>query len=177
MLAQNHRQNADSVVVFFLGDDVFQRYVNLNTEKSKRLTSNAYLFQYNFRHPKFSGETFVIAFTLDSTGRFNQGEETRGLIHMLSNSDSTWINARQALHICRDQAHRIKKRSLRLAWDSTAVSFDVFQKTNDFRDIVPGHLVWEVDGEVIFRGQRYSGTFEVNVLTGAVARRFAIPWD
>lgn len=172
-----HRQNADSIVAFFLGDKIFQRYVTLDTKKSKHVKLNAYFFHYNFRHPKFSGETFVIAFTLDSAGRCVPGEEARGFVRILPPNDSAWISGRQALSICRDQGHRIKKSSLRLEWDSTSVSYQTFRKSNDFRDIVPGDMVWKVDGKVLFRGDRYSGTFEVNVLTGNVARRFAIPWD
>jgi hypothetical protein len=172
-----HHHNADRIVAFFFGDEVFHQYINLDTKKSKCSVTNSFFFQYNFRHPKFSGETFVVSFTLDSAGQFVPGKETHGLIRIPSISDSTWISARQALAICRDQGHRIKKRSLHLAWDSTNLSYDVFQKTNDFRDIVPGDAVWKVKGEVLFRGERYSGTFEVNVFTGSITRRFAIPWD
>jgi hypothetical protein len=172
-----HHDNADRIVAFFLGDEVFQRYVKLDKQKSKYTTPRSGFFQYNFRHPKFSGETFIIAFTLDSSGQFVPGKETHGLIRITSISDSTWTAARQALRICRDQGHRIKKRSLRLAWDTTDVSYDFFEKTKNYRDIVPGEMVWKVDGEVLFRGDKYSGTFEVNVLTGNVVRRFAIPWD
>lgn len=183
ILAQNspdsypHHHHADHIVAFFLGDEIFQRYVKLDTKKSKPSISNSFFFQYNFRHPKFSVEKFVISFTLDSAGHLIPGDDTRGLIRIPPRSDSTWITARQALSICRDQASRLKKSSLRLAWDSTDVSYHIFQKTHDFRDIIPGDMVWKVDGEVLFRGDRYSGTFEVNVLTGSVARRFAIPWD
>ena len=79
-------------------------------------------FKYNFRHPKFSGETFVIAFTLDSAGQFVHDEEhSVAWLRIESPNDSTWITAQQALAICRDQARRINKRSLRLVWDSTPV--------------------------------------------------------
>ena len=172
-----HQFRADSIIAYFLGEEIFQRYVKLNTEKSKLIKPNAHFYQYDFRHPKFSGETFVIAFTLDSAGQFVPGKETQGLVHIPSLNDSAWITRQQALNICRGRGQRIKKKSLRLAWDQTGVSYQTFQKTNDFRDIVPGNIVWKVDGEVIFRGDRYSGTFEVNVLTGNLARRFAIPWD
>jgi hypothetical protein len=183
ILAQNppdsypHHHHADHIVAFFLGDEIFQRYVKLDTKKSKPSISNSFFFQYNFRHPKFSGEKFVISFTLDSAGHLVAGDETHGLIRIPPRSDSTWITARQALRICRDQANRLKKSSVRLAWDSTNVSYHIFQKTRDFRDIIPGDMVWKVDGEVLFRGDRYSGTFEVNVLSGSVTRRFAVPWD
>jgi hypothetical protein len=182
-LAQNsvdpypYQHNADRIVAFFLGDEVFQQHVRLNTKKTKNITLNSFFFQYNFRHPKFSGETFVIAFTLDSAGQFVPGEETRGLVRIMSPNDSTWITGRQALNICRNGAHRIKKSTLRLEWDHTGLSYQTFQETNDFRDIVPGNIVWNVDGDVLFRGDRYSGAFEVNVLTGSMTRRFAIPWD
>ena len=172
-----HYDNADRIVVFFLGDDIFQRYVKLDRKKSKFSPSSSSYFQYNFRHPKFSGKTFVIAFTLDSTGQFVPGDDTRGIVRLTSVIDLTWITARQALSLSRDKGHRIKKRSLRLAWDPTNVSYDIFQKTGDIRDIVTGDMVWKVDGDVLFRGDRYAGTFEVNALTGSVARRFAIPWD
>jgi hypothetical protein len=175
--AYPYHDNADRIVAFFIGDEVFRQFVKLDTKKSKNITHNAFFFQYNFRHPKFSGETFVIAFTLDSAGQFVPGEETRGLVRILSPNDSAWVTGRQALSICRGRGHRTKKRSLRLGWDQTDVSYQLFQKTNDFRDIVPGDMVWKVDGEVLFRGDRYSGTFEVNVLNGTLARRFAIPWD
>ena len=172
-----HQDIADSIITYFLGEEIFQRYVKLNTKKSKLIKPNAQFYQYDFRHPKFSGETFVIAFTLDSTGQFLPGEETRGLIRISSPNDSAWVTRRQAFDICGGRGHRIKKSSLRLAWDPTNVSYQAFQKTNDFRDIVAGNIVWKIDGKVLFRGDRYSGTFEVNVLTGSLARRFAIPWD
>jgi len=172
-----HQDSADSIITYFLGKEIFQRYVKLNTKKSKLIKPNVHFYQYDFRHPKFSGETFVIAFTLDSAGQFVPGEETRGLVRILQPNDSAWITRRQALNICRDRGHRIKRSSLRLGWDHTGLSYQTFQKTNDFRDIVPGNIVWKIDGEVLFRGDRYSGTFEVNVLTGKLTRRFAIPWD
>ena len=170
------QDKADEIVSFFLGEETFHKYVTVDTKETKYTKPNSF-FKYNFCHPKFSGETFVIAFTLDSAGQFVSGTETRGLIRIAPGSDSTWITARQALDICRDQAHRIKKRCLRLVWDSTNVSYSTFEKTKDFRDIFPGTLVWQVDGEVIFGGDRYKGTFEVDVVTGGVTRRFAIPWD
>ena len=172
-----HQDTADSIIVYFLGEEIFQRYVKIDTRKSKSTKPNAHFFQYNFRHPKFSGETFIITFTLDSDGHFVPGDETRGLIRIPSPNDSAWVTQRQALSICRGRGHRVKKRSLRLEWDSTNVSYNTFQKTNDYRDIVPGDIVWKVDGTVLFRSDRYSGTFEVNALTGSLARRFAIPWD
>jgi hypothetical protein len=170
-----HQDKADEIVAFFVGDDLFQKYVKADRKKSRRITSNSF-FQYNFRHPKFAPVTFVIALTLDSIGQFVPGKETQGLVR-LAGSDLNWITRPQALNICRDQSHRLEKRSLRLAWDSTNVSYEVFERTKNFRDIVPGNIVWQVDGEVLFRGNRYSGTFEVDPLTGAVFRRFAIPWD
>ena len=171
------RYKADSIVTFFLGDQVFQQYVKLDTKETKRATANSTFFKYNFRHPKFSGETFVIAFTLGSTGQFVPGEETRGLVSIDSPNDSTWITGQQAVAICLDQARRINKRSLRLVWDSTPVSYETFNLTHDYRDIVPGRIVWRIDGEVLFRGDRYRGMFDVDLMTGRVARRFAIPWD
>jgi len=175
--ADSQRYRADSVVAFFLADEVFQRYVKLDTKETRHATANSTFFKYNFRHPKFSGETFVIAFTLDSAGQIVPGKETCGLVRIESPNDSTWITAKQAVAICRDEAHRINKRSLRLVWDSTSVSYDTFKLTHDYRHIVPGRIVWRIDGEVLFRGDRYSGTFDVDLFTGRVARRFAIPWD
>jgi hypothetical protein len=172
-----HQQNADSIVAFFLGTEIFQQYVALDDKKSAVVMSNTHFFQYSFQHPKFSPETFVIAFTLDSTGQFVLGKETHGLISISSVSDSTWITGPQALALARDQARRIKKRSLRLVWDHTSVSYQLFETTHDYRDINPGNLVWQIDGEVLFRGDRYSGTFEIDVVTGKLIRRFAIPWD
>jgi hypothetical protein len=173
----SRQRDADNIVAFFIGDEIFQRYVKLDTRETRKSSPNTVFFQYNFQHPKFSGETFVIAFTLDSAGQFIPGKETRGLIHIGPGSDSAWITARQALRIARNEGHRIKKNSLRLEWDPTDVSYDNFEKTRDFRDIIPGDIVWKIDGVVMFRGDPYSGTFNVNVLTGQVARRFAIPWD
>jgi len=173
----SQRYKADSVVAFFVGDEIFQRYVKLDTKEAKQPTANSTFFKYNFRHPKFSGETFVIAFTLDSAGQFVPGEETRGIVRIESPNDSTWMTAKQAVAICRDQARRINKRSLRLVWDSIPVSYDTFKITHDYRDISPGRIVWKIDGEVLFRGDRYSGTFDVDLFTGIVARHFAIPWD
>jgi hypothetical protein len=170
-----HQARAGEIIRYFLGEEIFVRYVEVDLNESKTTTSGCF-FHYNFDHPKLSGKEFVIAFILDTTGQFIPGEETRGLIH-ITNSDSTWITKRGALKTCRKQAYRLKKRSLRLAWDPTTMSYEDFQMTKDFRDIVPGSMIWQVDGEVLFRGERYAGTFEVNVLTGAVTRRFAIPWD
>jgi len=172
-----HQDTADSIIAYFLGREVFQRFVKIDNRKSKSVKPNSIFFQYNFRHPKFSGETFIIAFTLDSAGHLIPGGDTRGLVHIPSPIDSAWITRQQALDICRGRGHRIKKRSIQLEWDPTNVSYHAFQKTNDYRDIIPGDIVWKVDGTVLFRGDRYSGTFEVNVLSGNLARRFAIPWD
>ena len=105
----SHQNTADSIIAYFLGEEIFQRYVKIDTRKSKSIKPNAHFFQYNFRHPKFSGETFIIAFTLDSTGKFVPGEETRGLIRIPSPIDSAWITRGQALNICRGRGHRIKK--------------------------------------------------------------------
>src|SRR5688572_2450118 len=87
------RQKADSIVAFFLGNEIFQRYVTLDVKESQyrlldhksvskvsfnreaTFTPNSFLFHYNFRHPKFSGETFPIRFALDSTGKFIPNEE------------------------------------------------------------------------------------------------------
>jgi hypothetical protein len=172
-----HQQRADSIVAFFLGTEIFDHYVKSDPEKSKQMTDHTFFFQYNFRHPKFSGLTFFISFTLDSVLQFVPDEKTHGLIRITAPIDSAWITARQALYLCRDQAYRIKKNTLRLAWDHTDVSYDIFQQTHDYRDIVPGEMVWQVDGEVLFRRKKYRGTFEVNVFNGRVTRRFAIPWD
>lgn len=175
---QPHRQKADSIVAFFLGDKIFRQYIQLDEKKSQVHSGSgkSSFFQYTFRHPKFSGKTHVITFMLDSTGQFIANDEMRGLIQ-IDSPDSNWIAGPQALKICKDESYRIKKRSLRLSWSAINVSYDLFQKTHNFRDIGPGHLVWEVDGEVEFRGDRYSGKFQVDVFTGTVARVFAIPWD
>jgi len=173
----NPPQNATLLLAHFFGEENVQRYIVLDSKKSKQVTPNSFLFHYNFSHPKFSGKTLVITFTLDSAGRFVPTDDMHGLVHIQSSGDSTWISAREALGICRGQARRIKKSSLRLVWDPTDATYDIYKKTHDFRDISPGTLVWTVDGEVLFRGERYKGTFAVNVFTGIVARRFAIPWD
>jgi hypothetical protein len=181
LLAQNsgerYRHRADSMVAYFLGSYIFQHYVQREDQKSSDVAPNAFHFEYELRHPKFSHHVLAIALTLDSTGQFSPRKETDGIIRIEPGSDSNWVTASEALRICRDQARRIKRRSLRLAWDSTSVSYRVFHETKNFRDIIPGNLVWHVKGEVLFRGDRYRGVFEVNVFTGAVARRFAIPWD
>src|SRR5687767_6389374 len=78
----SHQATADSIVAYYLGEEIFHRYVKIDTKKSKSIKPNAHFFLYNFRHPKFSGETFVIAFTLDSTGKFVPSKETRGLIRI-----------------------------------------------------------------------------------------------
>lgn len=166
-------QKADSIVAFFLGDEIFKRYV-----KENRISSPGTLrFRYEFKHPEFSPESVPLLITFDPSGIVVADKMMFQLFRIEQPNDSTWITAKQALNICREQARRIKKRSLRLALDSSNVSFENFERTHNFRDIVPGELVWKVDGEVIFRGEKYSGTFDVNVFTGRVTRRFAIPWD
>ena len=175
--ADSQRHQADAVVTFFLGREIFQRHVKLSAKETKQTAANSTFFKYYFRHPKFSGETFEIAFTLDSTGQFIHNKDTRGLVSIESPNDSTWISAQQVIAICRDQARRIYKRSLRLVWDSTQVSYDTFNLTHNYHDIVPGKIIWTVDGEVLFRGDRYRGTFDIDLFTGRVTRRFAIPWD
>lgn len=187
-----YQERADSIIIFFLGHENFKRHVSLDRTKSEyrsrgnvnrndfsslpAFTPASVFFHYDFHHPRFSGETFVISFALDSTGRFIPGKDTHGIIRISSN-DSAWTSAPQAMAIARDIGKRAKKRSLRLAWDSTDLSYDVFNKSGDFRDISPGDLVWQIDGEVLFRRETYSGTFQVSVQTGAVTKRFAIPWD
>ncbi len=171
-----HRQKADSIILFFLGNDIAKRYVSLDPAKSESRSSGSFFFHYDFRHPAFSGETFIITFALDSSGQFIPGKDTHGIIRIVS-ADSAWTSAQQALTIARDNGKRAKKSSLRLAWDTINISYDAFYKSKDFRDISPGKLVWLIDGEVLFRGDTYSGTFEINVQTGVVSKRFAIPWD
>ena len=185
------QEKADSIVAYFLGTETFQQYVRLDPKASKyrrdgnttsfdrkpSFTPDSYFYQYNFNHPKFSGRNFVVAFLLGNGGQFIANDETRGLIRIPSPNDSMWISGNKAIKISADQAVKIKKKSLRLAWDSTNVSYDLLLKTHDYRDITTGDIVWRIDGVVKFRGDRYSGTFQVNVLTGVVARHFAIPWD
>jgi hypothetical protein len=170
------RENADEIVSYFLGKDIFKSYVKLVDKKGKSTASGSCFFRYDFTHPKFSGETFVIAFTLDSIGQLLPGKETYGLIKN-SGSDSAWVSKRQALGMIKDSRSQVKERTIRLAWDSTAVSYAKFKETKDFRDIDPGDIVWKVGGKELFRGTGYSGTYEVNVFTGRLTRRFAIPWD
>ena len=191
-----HQQKADSIVVFFFGEEIFQQYLKLDLKKSQyRLRNhdgvrksgfdsnptfkpNSFFYHYDFRHPAFSGETLVVTFVLDSAGQCTSAEDMRGLVRTASLSDSGWVTRQQALRTCRENSYRIKKKSIRLTCDTTNnVSYDIFQKTHDFRDIVPGDLVWKVDGEVKFRGDIYSGTFQVNVLNGTLSKGFAIPWD
>jgi hypothetical protein len=187
-----YQEKADSIVSFFLGSEIFQRYVKLDLNKSEYRSSenvrkndfttrptfipDSFFFHYNFRHPKFSGETFVITFTLDSAGQFIPGKSTRGIIRIESD-DATWTTGRQAIAISKDVGKNVKKRTLRLVWESTGFSYDAFLKSKDLRDIWPGDIVWHVDGKELFRGHTYSGTFEVAVQTGRVVKRFAIPWD
>jgi hypothetical protein len=185
------QERADSIMGHFLGTEIFQRYVRLDPKKSqyrqrghttsfnRRLAfkPDSYFYVYKFHHPKFQGRTHVVAFTLDAKGQFIVNDETRGLIHIPSVNDSTWTSGSKAISISADQAVRIKKRSLRIEWDPGGISYDLYLKTYDYRDIVPGDIVWKIDGQVEFRGQRYSGVFQVNVLTGSIARLFAIPWD
>ena len=173
--SNQHRQKADSIVAFFLGDEIFKHSVRFNTLQRK--TSGTLFYQYDFVHPKFFPESFTIAFALDSAGQVVADERKLDLFRIEQITDSSWVTAKQALNICSSQAHRIKKKSLRLACDPINVSFSDYERTHNLRDIVPGDLVWKVDGEVIFRGEKYSGTFEIDVFTGHVTRRFAIPWD
>lgn len=171
-----YQSKADSIVVFFLGEQIFNRYVKLDLGSSK-FERDTHSFHYSFKHPKFSGRTLNITFALDANGQFIPSEGTHGLINTATSIDSMWTDGSAALKLCRNQAVRLKKRSLRLEWVATNALYDTFHKTGNYRDIIPGDLVWKVDGEVEFRGDRYSGTFHVNVLTGTVARHFAIPWD
>jgi len=193
--AQRNLAKADSIVAFFLGPENFQKYSALDSVKvygnvihseheppgtadSSAFKPRLLLYQYFFRHPKFSGNTFFITITLDTNGQFVPCPQTRGLVDAKSIDDSSSVNAQQALNLCYKEHHRsIKKKSLRLAWDAVEVSYDTFQKTHNFRDIIPGRIVWQVDGKVEFRGDVYSGTFQVDLLTGTVGRHFAIPWD
>jgi hypothetical protein len=170
-----HQNNADSIVTYFLSERMFHQHVSLDVKESYSSNGQSF-FQYRFRHPKFSGEPHIIAFTLDSRGRLVPGKETHGFIKVDSISDTKWIDAREALAICRRQG-KIKRKAPRLAWDSTAVSYDTYRKSGNLRDVVPGTLVWQIDGKVKFRGEMYSGTFEVDVMTGKVFRKFAVPWD
>ena len=190
---QRNLAKADSIVTYFLGAENFQKYVVLNSVKTSghenyperdsvaaKATSGRglLLYEYFFRHPKFSGHIFPIIITLDSTGQFVPSPQTRGLVDATSINDSSSVNARQALDLCYHEPHRsIRKRSLRLASDAVDVSYDTFQRTHNFRDIVPGRIVWQVDGKVEFRGDVYSGMFQVDLVTGTVGRHFAIPWD
>ena len=191
---QRNLAKADSIVAFFLGPENFQKYAALASvkiygnvthvelERQHASDSSAFkprllLYEYYFRHPAFSGDIFFITITLDTIGQFFPCPQTRGLVDARSINDSS-VNAQQALELCYNEHHRsIKKKSLRLAWDAVEVSYDTFEKTHNFRDIVPGRIVWQVDGKVEFRGDVYSGMFQIDLLTGTVGRHFAIPWD
>ncbi len=41
--AESQRYRADSIVAFFLGDEVFQRYVKLDTKETKQRYSQFYI--------------------------------------------------------------------------------------------------------------------------------------
>src|SRR5688572_9233946 len=140
-IKSDHQANADSLVTYFLGKEIFRQYVQLDAKRSQA-RSNSFLFQYNLRHPKFSGKTHVIKFALDATGQFIPNEEAHGLINIASLPDSSWFTGQQALNTCKDESERLKTKSLRLLWDPVNVSYDTFQKTHDYRDITPGDLFW-----------------------------------
>jgi hypothetical protein len=186
-ISKKNQIKADSIIAYFLSEEVFMRYVKPQGMCLEIIRFNNHvvhksetLIRYNFKHPKFSNKTFEISFVLDSCGRLIVDEPNppvKGLIRIDSLNETNWISAEQAINICSDQSYRLKKKSLRLTWDSNNVSYDTYLKTGNFRDIVPGELVWEIDGKVEFRGDIYSGTFQVNAVTGLVSRLFAIPWD
>ena len=39
-----HQDIADSIITYFLGEEIFQRYVKLNTKKSKLIKPNAHFY-------------------------------------------------------------------------------------------------------------------------------------
>jgi hypothetical protein len=173
-----HQQKADSIVAFFLGEEIFHRYVE-RTERTRNPVNNAAeqnLYEYTFRHPKFSREKVEIRFLLDSLGQFMPSAKMRGLVR-IQTREASWVSAQDALKTCRDQSSQLTKKSLRLTWDASNVSYALFEKSKDFRDVIAGDLLWKVHGKVKFRGDRYSGNFHVNLFTGQVTRYFAIPWD
>lgn len=167
---------ADSIVSYFYGNENFKKYVKFDWS-SKTYKDGTTLYKYRFRHPKFpKGET-NIAFTLDSDGLFVEGKEVKGLIR-LTPTDESWLSGGQALELINKERHReIKYKTFKLLWDTTYLSFDVYKKTHDYRDIQPGNLYWQVEALVEFRNEMYMGKFCVDAITGGVARRFAIPWD
>lgn len=168
------QQHADRIVSYFFGDEIFRKYITTDDHTNPATTGQT--FKYKFRHSRFGDRTFPIALTVDSSGHLIPGNDTRGLVKIASPNDSSWVSARQAFEICRDSG-RIKRKSIRLTWDSTSVSYANYERTHNLADIFPGNIVWQIDGQVLFRGDWYSGTFEVDALTGRLTKRFAIPWD
>jgi len=175
---QLYQEKADSIMKFFLGKEIFKRYLTQNARKTDddHVAPNEHFFSYNFRHPKFEGETFVITLSLDSAGKLIP-TKVDGLIQIGGENDSAWTAKSQALQLLHDNHFAIKKKSIRLEWDRTNVSYDAYNDTHDLRDIIPGDLVWVINGKEKFRGHTYQGAFQVDVLTGKIIKRFAIPWD
>ncbi len=161
----NQQILANRIVAYFYGDSIFNQNIII-------LPASGNTYHYIFRHHKFKNNPVNISFALDSTGMVMPGKELTGLVKIHS-SHTQWISGAQAIRICRDQSRRIRKRSLRLALRND----DHSETRVRYHDLTPCDLVWQVDGEVEFRGERYKGTFEVDVFNGGVTRRFAIPWD
>jgi len=128
--------------------------------------------------PEFSGRAHVIAFTLDSNGDLVFDDLPEGLVR-IDTAVAKWTSRREALQICKSMAYKLKKRTLKLVWntDPSDLAYDLYLKTKNLEDIYAGDLAWEIEGKINFRGKIYNGRFQVNVLTGRVARLFAVPWD
>lgn len=190
-----YKEKADSIIILFLGQNVLEKYVRLDSGKSQyqvkeligirkasfksrlEFIPDSFEFHYTFTHPRLSGETFKIIFTLDSSGMFIVNNETYGLINTLDLEESKIISKEQALDISKSEAEIIKKNSIALVWYKDTVDFERFKQSRDLADIWTGRIVWKIDGKVRFRGKLYEGALYIDALNGQVTRAFAVPWD
>jgi hypothetical protein len=186
------KSKADSIVRNFTGDEVFERYIVLDSTRSLYLnkmenkkTTFRYLpkfkpdhlrFYYNFDHPRL-GKSFPIVFTLDLGHKLIPDDQTYGLINIIDFIDSAVVTKRQAFEMCRDEAVSLQRKSMKLTWYNQSVDFERFGQTGDLTSIWCGRIVWAVSGKINFRGEIYSGTFYVDAITGQMTRAFAVPWD
>ena len=170
------QEKADKVVSHFFGASNLHRYMSQHEQPIQ--SAGNYRYTYKLLRPELSGHPHLVVFTLDSNGDLVFDELSQGLVR-IDTTIATWTTSKEALSKCKSMAHRLKKRTLKLIWNNHAsdLTQDPYQKTKDIKDIYAGALAWEIEGKINFRGTIYTGRFQVNVVTGRVARLFAVPWD
>jgi len=190
-----YKKNADSLLNTIIDKGVFVKYVRFQANKSYYIREgdkihrkvsfskqtnwdpDFYTFVYNFSHPGFPGHRFPIVITLDRFGKFAPHMPFCGLVIIPDSLDAIVVSKKMALKSLKENESRSKvyPSSTQLVWYNEEKD-QVYESVRELAESCS--MKWRVRGTVLFRdGKKYRGNFLVDVLTGGIERRFAIPWD